>query len=141
MQGLELLTRARAAGVTVEVQGSELVVRGPKRAKAIGIELIQHKAAVMAALGAVEAPRLSTATAPSGGTTNTTAAPCEPVPCRMEKAVGTKYATITLGDKTYELRQIRGMWFFRLTPEAGWTCCSREFVKIIEENHVCNCSE
>jgi hypothetical protein len=103
-----------------------LVVRGPKRAKAIGMELIQHKAAVMAALGALKAT--------SVGTTSTTSAPCEPVPCRIEKAEGTKHATITFGDKTYELRQSRGMWFFRLTPDAGWTCCSPEFVEIIERS-------
>ena len=87
----------------------------------------------MAALGAIKAT--------GAGTTSTTSALCEPVLCRIEKAEGTKHATIALGDKTYELRQFYGMWFFRLTPDAGWTCCSLEFVKIIEENHVCNSPE
>ena len=36
----------------------------------------------------------------------------------------------------YEVKQIYRMWFFQLEghTEAGWTCCSPEFVKLIEDH-------
>jgi hypothetical protein len=40
--------------------------------------------------------------------------------------------TVTVADKTYEVEQYRGMWRFRLTPEAGWTVASTEMVQLIE---------
>ena len=52
MDGLKLLTKAHAAGLTVEARGNELVVKGPKRAEAIAKELLAHKAMVLAALAA-----------------------------------------------------------------------------------------
>ena len=42
--------------------------------------------------------------------------------------------TIVRKGKTYELRKFSNMWFFRLAAsrDVGWTCCSPEFVKVIE---------
>ena len=56
MEILKLLTRAQSAGLTVEAQEGQLVVRGPKQAAPIAKELGAHKAAVMAALAATSAP-------------------------------------------------------------------------------------
>jgi hypothetical protein len=42
-------------------------------------------------------------------------------------------ATITHDGKTYEVAVTHGTWFFRRSPEGGWTACSEGFVKLIEE--------
>jgi hypothetical protein len=54
LDGLNLLREARAAGLTVTVQGDKLVIRGPRRAEPVALRLLKHKPAVMAAL--VRAP-------------------------------------------------------------------------------------
>ncbi len=130
MEGLELLAQARAVGLTVEADGTDLVVTGPKGAKATALMLIAHKAAIMAAIGAP--------TPTNTGTTGQKQCDATERPqfthCRAVEIDGVKCPTITLADKTYELRQFLGMWFFRLYPEAGWACCSWEFTAIIEEN-------
>jgi hypothetical protein len=123
---LKLLAEARAAGLIVQACGGKLVIEGPVQAEGVARKLGEHKAAVLAAL--------STSRATGVGTTGVVADPSEPGPCRFEEAKGTTHATITLGGKTYELRQIHAMWFFRLTPDAGWTCCSEELAKLIENN-------
>lgn len=51
MDGLRLLAEARAAGLTVQARGGQLVIRGPRRAEAIARRLLEHKRTVMAALG------------------------------------------------------------------------------------------
>jgi hypothetical protein len=50
MDGLTLLRRARDAGLAVVAEGDKLVICGPKRAEPIVHLLIEHKAAVLAAL-------------------------------------------------------------------------------------------
>jgi hypothetical protein len=47
---VELLERARQAGLTVRAEGGTLVVEGPKRAAAIAEELLEHKAELLALL-------------------------------------------------------------------------------------------
>jgi hypothetical protein len=41
-------------------------------------------------------------------------------------------ASVTVADKQYEVQQERGAWFFRVSPETGWTVASAEMVAIIE---------
>lgn len=131
MEGLELLAQARTAGLIVESHGTDLVVKGPKRAAAIALKLIKHKAAILAALDTGAAKSIDAI----GSEQRRRPVLSEPAPCRVAKN-GTQPTTITLNNKTYELRQFVGMWFFRLTPAAGWTCCSPEFVKIIENTTI-----
>lgn len=50
MDSLILLDDARAAGLSVEVKGNTLVVRGPRRAKAVALELLAHKQEIMECL-------------------------------------------------------------------------------------------
>jgi len=51
MDGLNhLLTTARSAGLTITVNGDKLVIRGPKHAGSIAMELIRRKAEVIVAL-------------------------------------------------------------------------------------------
>src|SRR5271166_3348965 len=61
MDGLTLLQRARDAGLRVEVAGSKLLIRGPKRAEPVVQLLAEHKAEVIAVLAkpAYEAGLLS----------------------------------------------------------------------------------
>jgi hypothetical protein len=58
MDGLNLLRRARDAGLAVEVEGDKLVIRGPKRAEPVARLLIDHKPEVMAALVPADPPAL-----------------------------------------------------------------------------------
>ncbi len=58
MDGLTLLRQARAAGLTVTVNGNQLVVRGPRNAAATAKELLTHKPAVLEILN----QRLGTST-------------------------------------------------------------------------------
>ncbi len=51
---INLLEEARSAGLIVKASGDRLVIEGPEEAEAIALELIQHKAEVMAALVATE---------------------------------------------------------------------------------------
>ncbi|MDP9355351.1 MAG: hypothetical protein M3Q71_05270 [Chloroflexota bacterium] len=51
MDGLALLTEARAAGLVVREEGGRLVVEGPKWAETLAIRLVAAKEAVLAALG------------------------------------------------------------------------------------------
>ncbi len=51
MDGLALLTEARAAGLVVRGEGGQLVVEGPKRAESLAVRLVAAKEAVLAALG------------------------------------------------------------------------------------------
>lgn len=50
MVGLRLLEAARAAGLTVMATGDWLVVRGPKHAGKLALQLLNSKAEVMAAI-------------------------------------------------------------------------------------------
>jgi len=112
MEGLKLLKKARAAGLTVAVNGDQVVIRGPKRAAAIVRQLIASKPAVMAALRpAANIPAVDT--------------------CRLPTE--SNPAKVTVGDKTYDVAVTNGMWFFRPSLEAGWTNCSEEFSELIEE--------
>ncbi len=52
MDAVTLLTRARAAGLSVTADGDRLVVRGPKDCAPIAEELLANKAEVMALLSA-----------------------------------------------------------------------------------------
>jgi hypothetical protein len=60
MDGLTLLRSARDAGLRVEADGDNLLIRGPRHAEPVVKLLAEHKAEVLAALamlGAVELPR------------------------------------------------------------------------------------
>jgi hypothetical protein len=50
MDGLTLLNRARAAGLTVSAHDGVLNIKGPPRADALARELIEHKPEILAAL-------------------------------------------------------------------------------------------
>ena len=50
MDGLKLLREAESAGLAVSTDGDELIIRGPARAGQVAEQLLEHKAAVMAAL-------------------------------------------------------------------------------------------
>lgn len=50
MDGLRLLTEARAAGLTVRANGNQLLIRGPRRAESVAERLLAHKGEVMEAL-------------------------------------------------------------------------------------------
>ena len=50
MDGLTLLSEARAAGLDVQVRGGRLVIRGPKRAEAVARRLLVHRTLVLTAL-------------------------------------------------------------------------------------------
>lgn len=143
MEILTLLDQAKSAGLSVEAHGDQLVVKGPTRAAAIVQELGRHKAAVLAILS----PNAAPATAePQDGKTGSDAAtkpkasecvrPCATV-SRSTKESPTPSesnpATITHDGNIYEVAVECGMWFFRRSPEAGWTACSEGFVTIIEE--------
>jgi hypothetical protein len=133
MEGIDLLTQAKAAGLTVEAHGSELVIKGPKRAKSVAMKLIERKAAVLAALDATMAKSITT----RNQTPREKVVQGKPASRRAVELQGTKYKTITIGDKTYALQQLHGMWFFQLDghPEAGWTCCSPKLLEFIEETN------
>ena len=51
MDGLALLREARAAGLSVVIEGDRLRVRGPKSAGDVAARLLAAKPAVLAALG------------------------------------------------------------------------------------------
>jgi hypothetical protein len=50
MDCLSLLEQARSAGLTVIVQDDKLVIRGPRRVRALAEQLLAHKDEVMNAL-------------------------------------------------------------------------------------------
>jgi hypothetical protein len=50
MEGLMLLERAQAAGLTIEADGDQLVIRGPRRADDVARLVLENKPAVQAAL-------------------------------------------------------------------------------------------
>jgi hypothetical protein len=52
VDGLALLSQARAVGLTIQPVGERLVIRGPKVADAVARQLLSHKAVVLAALAA-----------------------------------------------------------------------------------------
>jgi hypothetical protein len=56
VDGLTLLQQARAAGLTVTVEGDRLRIRGQRRADPIARQLIAHKGAVLEALAAGAVP-------------------------------------------------------------------------------------
>ena len=56
MDGLALLRAADAAGLTVNVDGDRLVIRGPRSADATARALLEQKPEVMAALDAPRPP-------------------------------------------------------------------------------------
>jgi|GEM_PF-6744041 len=65
MEGVILLEKAREAGLSVEVSGMKLVIRGPKSSKGVVRLLLENKPAVMQALEAMKkdehiSPPLST---------------------------------------------------------------------------------
>lgn len=131
MAGLELLAQAKAAGLNVEAHGSELVIKGPKRAEAIARMLFEHKTDVLAALDASPAKSSVTMGETQG---RRGAMQCEPAPRRVKEAQCAKHTTITYKGETFEL-SFEGIWFFRRSPEAGWTSCSPEFVAIINKRN------
>lgn len=47
MDGIALLERARAAGLVVRSEGDKLVIRGPRVAEPLALELIAHKQSVL----------------------------------------------------------------------------------------------
>jgi hypothetical protein len=47
---MSLLRKAKDAGLTVQVDGNNLLVRGPRRLEPVARELLRHKTIVMAAL-------------------------------------------------------------------------------------------
>ncbi|MGA2065809.1 MAG: hypothetical protein ABSG86_12610 [Thermoguttaceae bacterium] len=51
-----------------------------------------------------------------------------------DKAITTTSDTLTVivAGKTYEVQKHRGLWAYRLSPEAGWTVASAEMVQLIE---------
>ena len=54
MDGLALLTEARAAGLVVRNEGGQLVVEGPRRAEGVAIRLVAAKGEVLAALAGTQ---------------------------------------------------------------------------------------
>ncbi len=56
MGGLSVLSRARLAGLRVEMNGDGLVVRGPRRLDALAREVLAHKAEVIERLAAQVEP-------------------------------------------------------------------------------------
>ena len=131
MDGLGLLAKAQAAGVTVEVAGENLVLRGPKRAEAIARELIQQKAAVLAVLAVPPVKNFGD----DRHDHHDVEKRHEPERTRTAGANAAGPRTIIVHDTVYDLKQIHGMWFFQMQghPEAGWSCCDDEFVKLIED--------
>jgi hypothetical protein len=65
MECLTLIARAKAAGLSISVNGPKLVVRGPQRSTQLARELLVRKAEVMAAL----APEQSKSETEDGDTT------------------------------------------------------------------------
>ena len=51
MDGMTFLQRADAAGLEVAIDGEQLRVCGPRQAEPLALDLIRHKAEVVAALG------------------------------------------------------------------------------------------
>jgi hypothetical protein len=56
MDGLTLLRRATAVGLTVSAVGDWLVMTGPRSAETIARELLEHKPEVLAVLRALADP-------------------------------------------------------------------------------------
>jgi hypothetical protein len=121
MEGLILLAEARNAGLTVQIDGSELVIKGPRRAAAVAKKLLRQKAAVVAALTIDQ-------TAKDISARQAATAQCPPVTTE----VGEEPTRITLAGEAFEVWKFVGMWFFRRQSDLGWTCCSLEFAAIIE---------
>jgi hypothetical protein len=136
MDSLTLLTQVRSAGLIVEAKGDQLVIRGPKRAGAIVQELARQKVSVLAMLAAEASPGSTEHLADMAvrPKSEETAHPCPTGRSTMQLQVpsDTAPATITYGGKTYEVAVMYGVWFFRVTVEAGWTSCSDESVAIVE---------
>jgi len=142
MDILTLLNQARAAGLSVKAQGDRLEIEGPEPAAAIAQELGRQKAAVLALLSAEASPE---STEHRDSKVDTDAGPkaaenksAGPIPtCRStilpQAPSKNAPASITYGGKTFEVAVISGMWFFRVTAEAGWTNCSADFAGIVEE--------
>jgi hypothetical protein len=151
MDGLKLLAKARAAGLTVEAQGDRLVIKGPKRANAVANELIENKTKVMAALAKTSAIPSKVHSAITGRTENGVQSQQRHAPDAAQlgsrpvaKASRTEQfkrfteadpGKVTVHGQAYHVGVTSGMWFFRMDghPEAGWTCCSRAFVTLIQE--------
>jgi hypothetical protein len=60
MGALNLLAKARAADLAVQVEGDQLDIYGPKQAETIVLLLLENKTAVMAALAAAEPQHIET---------------------------------------------------------------------------------
>ena len=139
---LTLLDRAESAGLSVMARGTQLVIKGPKRAAAIVQELILQKAAVLGMLSA-KAPPGSTGCqdgmvdldAGSKLEENRSAHPCPPDRStkQLDAPSETTPATIIYDGKSYDVALTHGLWFFRAAAEASWTACSDEFAAIVEE--------
>jgi len=54
MDGVTLLQNARTAGLSIEVKGDLLRIRGPKRAASVARELLKNKSAVLKVIGRKE---------------------------------------------------------------------------------------
>jgi len=122
---LELLDRALAAGLKMEARGDKLVVSGPKRAVAIAQELGRHKAEVLAALAAPATPP-----PPAPRSTHQGVYTVDP---QFYPFTEGSPATVLLNGRKYSVAVYLRMWFFRLVPEAGWTCASTGTAAMIEE--------
>jgi ribosomal protein L37AE/L43A len=57
MDGIALLRKGQAAGLTIMADGDRLVIRGPRSARAMAHKLLAHKPAVLAALARQSLPR------------------------------------------------------------------------------------
>jgi hypothetical protein len=132
MDALNLLAKARAAALTVRAEGDQLVISGPKRAEAVALLLLKHKAAVMAALARGEPKNVEAVSQRSPGAEPGRGQRLCP---RSENPHSPASTRITVQGKTFDLQKSAGMWFFRPQsyPEAGWTCCSDEFTGLIDQ--------
>jgi hypothetical protein len=54
-------------------------------------------------------------------------------PALPDKPTMDRPAKVSIRGKAYDVAMKNAMWFFRQTAEAGWTNCSEEFAKTIEQ--------
>jgi hypothetical protein len=65
MDGLTLLSRARAAGLVIFFESGRLIIDGPESAEALAQEILDHKVEILAALQAEDASPQHAAAIPS----------------------------------------------------------------------------
>jgi ParB family chromosome partitioning protein len=130
---VQAIKQALEQHAAVEAHDGELVVKGPKRAKAIAMKPIEHKAAVPAALDAAKAKSITT----RGQMPRETVVQCEPESHGADESQDTDCKTITVSNKVFKVKQVFGTWYYQLDgrPEDVWTECRPEFVKLIKESN------